>query len=235
MSEKESPQNVIGSYRKKQQAVKKAPLVVGFSIVLLVAGAALLVFWLLNPGSLNFSLFPTATSTPTETATPTATGTNTATPTSTPTITNTPTVTLTPTASGPFAYTIVEGDTLSGISEKFNVDLLLLIAVNNLDPTNPIIRVGDQLTIPGPDAELPTVTPLPDNLRPGTQIEYTVQAGDSLAIIADKFNSTVDDIIDGNEIDDPNNIFVGQILVVRINLVTPVPTKIETVTPSPTP
>lgn len=235
MTDKESPQNVIGSYRKKQQAVKKAPLVVGFAVVLLVVGAALLIFWLLSPGTLNISLFPTATSTPTETATPTATGTNTTTPTSTSTITNTPTETLTPTASGPFAYTIVEGDTLSGISEKFNVDLLLLIAVNNLDPTNPIIRVGDQLTIPGPDAEMPTVTPLPDNLRPGTKIDYTVQSGDTLAIIAEKFNSTMEDIIEENEIDDPNNIFVGQLLVVRVNLVTPVPTKIETVTPSPTP
>lgn len=231
MSEKETAKNVIDSYRKRQQAARKAPLIIGAAALLLVVGAGVLIFWLVNPKTFSLSLFPTATPTPTETGTPTPSAAPTATPTDTPTITSTPTETLTPTASGPFAYTVVEGDTLSGISEKFKVELLLLVAINNLDSANPIIRVGDQLTIPGPNSELPTSTPLPTNIRRGTKIEYTVLPGDSLAIIADKFNSTVEEIIKANKLTDPNNIFVGQKLIVPVNLVTPVPTKIPTVTP----
>lgn len=233
--EKEKAHDVITSYRKRQQAAQKAPLILGLSAALLVIGAAVLIFWLVNPRGFQLSLFPTATSTPTETATPTNTATNTPLPTETPTVTNTPTETATPTASGPFPYTVEEGDTLIGIAEKFNVDFFVLVAINNLDPANPLIRVGDQLTIPGPNTQLPTVTPLPPNLPRGTKIEYIVQPNDTLAIIAEKFNSTIEDILQQNKLDDPNKIFFGQRLIVRVNLVTPVPptpTPIATVTPA---
>lgn len=228
MAEKEKAQNVISSYRKRQQAAQKAPLILGGAAFLLVVGAALLIFWLLNPEGMKISLFPTATSTPTETATPTNTATVTPLPTDTPTVTETPTETPTPTASGPFPYTVVEGDTLSAIADKFNVDLLVLIAINNLDSTNPIIRIGDQITIPGPNTQLPTATPVSPNVSRGTKIEYIVQLGDTLAIIAEKFNSTVEDIMEQNKLENPNTIFVGQKLIVRVNLVTPIP-------PTPTP
>jgi LysM repeat protein len=233
--DKEKAQDVITSYRKRQQAAKQAPLIFGLSATLLMIGAALLIFWLVNPRSFQISLFPTATSTPTETATPTNTATNTPLPTDTPTVTNTPTETATPTASGPFPYTVQEGDTLFGIAEKFNVDFFVLVAINNLDPANPLIRIGDQLTIPGPNTQLPTATPLPPNLPRGTKIEYIVQPNDTLAIIAEKFNSTVEDILEQNKLDNPNVIFFGQRLIVRVNLVTPVPptpTPIATVTPT---
>lgn len=233
MSDKDSAQNVIDSYRRRQQKAKKAPLIMGASALLLVVGAAVLIYWLMGPDKLSFSLFPTATSTPTETGTPTATATETPLPTDTPTITLTPTETATPTASGPFAYTVVEGDTLSAIADKYDVDLLLLIAINNLDSANPIIRVGDQLTIPGPDTLMPSATPLPPNLGRGTKIEYVVQLGDTLALIAEKFNSVVDTILEENDITDPNTIFVGQKLIVPVNLVTPVPATPPTATLGP--
>jgi LysM repeat protein len=223
MSEKESPQNVIDKYRKQQQAARRAPLIIGIAAVLLVIGVGVLIFWALGSDAPSISFFPTKTYTPTITPTATNTATATPLPTDTPTITNTPTETLTPTASGPFAYTVVENDTLSGIADKFGVDLMLLIAINNLDSSNPIIRVGDQITIPGPDTQMPTVTPLPTNLRRGTKIEYTVQSGDTLASIAEQFNSTVDSIMEENEITDANTIYIGQKLIVLVNLVTPVP------------
>ena len=55
-----------------------------------------------------------------------------------------------------------------------------------------------------------------------------VQSGDTLAAIALKFNSTIEDIMEENEIENANKIFVGQILIVRVNLVTPVPTEAVT-------
>jgi LysM repeat protein len=95
-----------------------------------------------------------------------------------------------------------------------------------LDPANPIIRVGDELLIPAPGTELPTPTPLPEGLPKGFKVEYIVQPGDSLAAIAIKFNSTVEDILDQNEeVEDANDIYAGQTLIIRVNLVTPVPTE----------
>lgn len=233
MSDKEDPKNVIDTYRKRQQAAQRAPLMIGLAVVLLVIGAAVIIFWLLGPNRPAISLFATQTSTPTVTSTPTATPTITPTPTDTPTVTSTPTETVTPTASGPFVYEVIEGDTLFDIAQRFGVDLFTLIAINNLDPNNPIIDIGDQLTIPGPDTELPTSTPLPDNLRPGTVISYFVQEGDTLAIIAERFNSTIDAIVEENELANPNDIYIGQRLEIPVNLVTPVPTSTSGPTTTP--
>jgi len=230
-NDKESAQDVIEAYRKRQKQAQKAPIMLGVAAGLLVVGAAALIFWLIGPGLPQMSFMATETPTPTMTFTPTSTSTATLNPTETPTSTSTPTETVTPTASGPFVYEVLEGDSLFTIAEKFNVDLLVLIAINNLDATNPIIRVGDKLTIPGPDTQLPTASPIPLSMRRGTLVEYTVQTGDTVAIIAEKFNSTVDEIVAENELEDPNAIFVGQKLNIPVNLVTPIPTS----TPGPSP
>ncbi len=229
MSDKESAQNVIASYRKRQKAAQKAPLIVGLSIVLLIAGAAVLIFWLLgsNKPNLAISLFPSATPTPTETFTPTATATNTATPTATPTSTQTHTPTVTPTASGPTYYKVIEGDNLFTIAQKFKIDLLLLEMENKMDPANPIINAGQVITIPAPGAKLPTATPLPPNLKPGFKIKYKVLPGDSLLAIALKFNSTTADIKKENNIANENELYAGQELSIPVNIVT--------LTPSPKP
>jgi len=229
--DKESAQDVIEAYRKRQKQAQKAPIMLGVAAGLLVVGAAALIFWLIGPGLPQMSFMATETPTPTMTFTPTSTSTATLNPTETPTSTSTPTETVTPTASGPFVYEVLENDSLFTIAEKFNVDLLVLIAINNLDATNPLIRVGDKLTIPGPDTQLPTPSPIPLSMRRGTLVEYTVQTGDTVAIIAEKFNSTVDEIVAENELEDPNAIFVGQKLNIPVNLVTPIPTS----TPGPSP
>jgi len=232
MSDKENAQNVIEAYRKRQQAARKAPLLFGTMALLLIVGAAFLIFWLLGSGGSKptFSLFASATPTATNTATPTATFTASPTATETPPATETPTITVTPTQSGPFVYQVEEGDNLWAIAQKFGSDLLVLITVNNLDPANPTIRVGDKLIIPAPDTKLPTMTPLGTDVRRGAKINYTVQLGDSLLAIANQFNSTVDSIKKENKIENENQIFPGQVLIIVVGLVTPVPT--STITPT---
>ena len=49
--------------------------------------------------------------------------------------------------------------------------------------------------------------------QPGT-IRYTVQAGDTLWSIAQRFNTTVDEIVALNNITNPNLIFPGQVLLI---------------------
>jgi LysM repeat protein len=78
---------------------------------------------------------------------------------------------------------------------------------------------------------LPTATPIPADLPRGTILTYAIQAGDTLAGIAIRFNSTIDDIIEENDLEDPNAIFVGQQLDIPVNMVTATATFPPTSTP----
>jgi LysM repeat protein len=230
MNDKDSVQNVIESYRKRQKSARRAPLVVILSVILLVVGIGAIVFWLIglfnSPGGLSLPFSNTETPTITLTFTPTVTFTPSPTATETPTTAPTETPTITPTVAGPFIYQVEEGDSCYTIAFKYKVDLLLLITLNNLTPEC-AISPGMLLTIPGPDTLMPTATSLPPNLPRGTKIEYVVQVGDSLLGIALKFNTTQESILKENpEVKNPNDIKVGQKLIILVNLVpttTPLP------------
>jgi hypothetical protein len=85
----------------------------------------------------------------------------------------------------------------------------------------------------------PTSTPWPTGIAPGTKIVYFVLPGDSLGSIARKCNSTIAAIVAANKdvLTDGETTVIspGWLLLVPINLVTPVPTAISTATPSLTP
>ncbi|MCF6277833.1 MAG: LysM peptidoglycan-binding domain-containing protein [Anaerolineales bacterium] len=231
-TESGSASNVINSYRKRQQ---RGPFIIwGIAGLLIVIGIIVLVVWFTGDNKPQISLFATETPTPTLTSTPTITPS----PTSTPTLTMTPTVTFTPTPSVPFSYIIEEGESLNAVAEKFNLGdngILLLLALNpQIVDNNGIVFVGQEIIVPNPGMELPTPTSIPADLPRGTLLEYTIQPGDSIAAIAAKFNSTEEGIIAENELEDANAIFVGQIISVPANLVTPVPTRLAP-TSSPDP
>lgn len=90
------------------------------------------------------------------------------------------------------------------------------------------------------------VTRVPTQDVPGTQTAYAlrivptptpaglyvVKPGDTLSKIADAFETTVDEIIAQNSIADPNQIEVGQSLIIP-SLLTPSAESVES--PSPTP
>ncbi len=241
MSKKDA-KNIISAYRKKQ---KIGPYIIGgIAILLALAGIILLVIYLMGGGGgLQISLFSSKTPTPTETPTPTPV-TPTSTATWTPTITNTPTITPTNTASAPFEYVVQEDDNCTTIAEEFGVDIEVLLVLNDLS-SNCFITPGETIFIPAPGQELPTATPLPTDILPGTEIPYRVRAGDSLYALAEKFNSTVERIVEEtnqyrrqNDLDameDENDILVGDILIIPVNIVTPVPTQTNTVSPTETP
>ena len=67
MTDKDSAQNVIEAYRKRQQKARQAPLIIGIAAIFVIAGAALLIYWLLGSDRPAISLFATDTPTPTET------------------------------------------------------------------------------------------------------------------------------------------------------------------------
>ena len=201
------------------------------AILLVVIGLVAIGTTLIGPGKPVSNLFATDTPTPTLTFTPT----NTSTPTATSTETLTPTITNTPTPSAPFQYTILEGDNLVLIAEKFQLAEDGIPLILDLNPAIAeslgIIYPGQVIWIPNPDMRRPTATPLPADLGRGTQLSYTVLPGDTLAGIAAKFNSTVDDIMELNDIEDANALQAYQVLIIPVNMITATATRPPTSTP----
>lgn len=224
----ESDQNaaeVIESYRKRRE--RTVPVILGgLAVVLVVVGVFLIVIWLTGgdtPTLPGFLASPTPTATVTETPVP---------PTATATIT--PTFTPSPTATEvwPKEYIIELGDSLWSVAEEFGVTIELLVAYNEIeDPNN--VPIGTKITIPEPESDLPTETALPEDLKPGDKIEYMVKPGDNLAVIAERFGTTVEAIVEENDIEDQNNIGIGTLLVITVGA-TPTPSP-PTSTPSVTP
>lgn len=230
MSKKENPQKMISSYKRRQQVL---PFVMwAFAVLLILVGVIILIIWLVGPNKPQISLFSSATPTASATNTPTPV-TPTSTPTNTATITETPTASITPTRSGPIEYTVLDGDTCYDIAASFEIDMMVLLAINNFDAGSCPINPGDKIIIPAPNQELPTATPWPANLPRGTKLPYIVQFGDTLDIIADKFLTTVEIIMEENDLDNANQIFAGQILQIPVNMITVTPTRAATVTPNP--
>jgi uncharacterized protein YkwD len=223
-----STKNTLNAYRKRRQFFKGPFLIYSIAALLLISGIAVVVSATRGGNNPIGALFPTDTLTPTLTPVPT----NTLEPSITPTITFTPTVTLTLTPSAPFSYTIVEGDLLETIAEKFSLgpDGVPLILEYNpiIAQSNGQYNVGQTITIPPPGTVLKTPTPLPSGIR---EIEYVVLPGDTLAGLAVRYNSTEEDIITRNNIENPNVLNAGITLKIRINLVTATATFPPTSTP----
>lgn len=230
MSNKENAQNVISAYRKRQHL---GPFLIGgLAVVLVIVGIVVLVVWLTGPNRPVSMRPPTETPTLTATTVPTATATKapTATLTNTPTITVTASPTMTATVAGPFEYVVQANDNCTSIADKFKVDVMVLIALNNLDGTC-LINVADKIMIPAPGQTLPTSTPIPTGLAPGTKITITVIKDDSLSGLAFRYNSTIAAIKTLNNLTS-DNINIGDVLQIPVNIVTPVPTRAPTKTPN---
>ena len=247
MGEPMTINDTIASYRKRRNQL--TPLILGSAAVLLVVVGIIIVVTSVNGGGLA-KLLATRTATPTITSLPT----NTLPPTESPTITSTPTVTPTGTPSAPENYLVQQGDTLTSIVNNHNLGtngLLLIYRLNPLskdpatgattgiDPATANIYPGETIIIPNPGMQFPTPTPLPTGLVPGSRITYRVMPGDGLGSIAIKLNSTVTAIINANQATMKANgvntvLYVGELIMVPIDLVTAVPTKAVTSTPTPT-
>ncbi|HEY70590.1 MAG TPA: LysM peptidoglycan-binding domain-containing protein [Anaerolineae bacterium] len=216
--------DVIQSYRRRRERLM--PMILGgLAVVLLIVGIILIVLWLTGANPPQLPFLSTRTLTPSITPTPGP-------PTMTPTPSNTPLPSETPTPLPPLVHVVQEGETLGMIAEAYEVDLLILMAFNGIDDAN-IIGVGTEILIPPEGTGMPTPTPLPSTLIPGQEIIYVVLPEDLLANIAARFNSTVEAIVAANDLDDPNNIFVGQRLIVPWGIITPVPTETATATETP--
>ena len=117
-----------------------------------------------------------------------------------------PPTTTTAAASGVRTVTVEAGDSLSKIAKAHGMTVERLAALNAICDINQLF-VGQVLLL---GEEQPEADP---DAAP-TEVSVTVQAGDSVSKIAKRYDTTVDAILAGNNISDPNLIFVGQTLVI---------------------
>ncbi len=100
-------------------------------------------------------------------------------------------------------YVVKNGDSLWSIASKNNTTVNELKSLNNL--SNNTLQVGQLL-------KLPTINNGNNNSTPSQNI-YTVQKGDSLWVIANKYGTTVDNIKSANNLTS-NNLSIGQTLII---------------------
>ena len=101
-------------------------------------------------------------------------------------------------------YTVEKGDTLYGIANKFSTTVQDIKKINNLT-TNTLLP-GQQIYIPTPSTPTPTQpTNPPVPQEPETPyLIYTIQRGDSLWKISQKYDIPVNDIIAFNNLSSAN-------------------------------
>jgi LysM repeat protein len=104
-------------------------------------------------------------------------------------------------------------------------------------PTQPVVI---EIT-PAPTLDIDaTATVMASQLRPtATPFGfYVVQPGDTLSGLAEQFNTTVEEILVANDLSDPNDLQIGQELIIPSLLPTPtlgtpvVPTTTEQISPT---
>gem|GEM_PF-469562 len=103
-------------------------------------------------------------------------------------------------------YTVQRGDTLSEIAARFGTTVSELVRLNNIADRDRIYP-GQVLIL----RESGGVTP------PSGAVTYTVQRNDNLTEIANRFGTTVAELVRLNNIANPNLIYPGQVLIIREN------------------
>jgi murein DD-endopeptidase MepM/ murein hydrolase activator NlpD len=93
-------------------------------------------------------------------------------------------------------YIVQEGETILSIAQKFNISLDTLLWANNLNKKSKV-KPGQKLIILPVDGVL-----------------HEVKEGDTLSEIAKKYQAKIEDIISFNELEDENDIYIHDILVI---------------------
>ncbi len=106
-------------------------------------------------------------------------------------------------------YKVKKGETLSDIAEKNNISVADLKSLNNIHSTN--IRSGQQLQLSGKDAQSEKVAVV----KSEKTIVHKVESGESLYVIAKKYNVAIDELKRLNNLED-GKIKPGQSLSVNV-------------------
>lgn len=99
-------------------------------------------------------------------------------------------------------YIVQSGDNITFIAKKYGVSVDAVVSANHLANGGNLIYPGQKLVIPNGKPQ-PSV------------VHYIVRGGDNLTLIAHRFGTTVQQIIEWNNITRPDFIQIGEVLRVK--------------------
>ena len=111
------------------------------------------------------------------------------------TLTDEPKVPCKKSTQEPIEYIVMPGDTLSKIASRYKTSIDDIVQNNDIKDVSKIFP-GQRLTLYGVNTSSPSI--------------YVVSPGDTLVKIAEKNGVSVDEIVQQNNISDPNKIYPGQ-------------------------
>ena len=106
--------------------------------------------------------------------------------------------------SGQTHYVVKSGDVVSVIAARFKVSTTSILKANNLTKSSNL-RIGQKLTIPGGS----NVASAKADNKPMANKSYSVKAGDSLWLIAQRFGVSVSSLTEVNRLGD-HDLKIGQ-------------------------
>lgn len=102
-----------------------------------------------------------------------------------------------------FEYiTVKRGDTLSQIAREYNTSYQYLARINNIQNPN-LIYVGETLKVPKFEH---------DEIHDTSHRLHIVKRGDTLTKIAKEYEISIEEIVELNDIANPNLIYIGEVL-----------------------
>jgi N-acetylmuramoyl-L-alanine amidase len=117
-------------------------------------------------------------------------------------------------------YTVVRGDTMSGIAKKYKVTTAAILKANKLTWSS-VIYPGQKITIPGTTTTTPKPPVVVDD--PGTDTPtgpvvvngtHLIKAGDTLSSIAKKYGISLQALLTANKLTASSTIYAGKSLVI---------------------
>jgi membrane-bound lytic murein transglycosylase D len=106
------------------------------------------------------------------------------------------------------SYVVERGDSLSVIARRFNTTVAKLASLNQLASRNRI-QIGQRLLLPQDNAQAQRLLAVADMPVPSDGV-YSVRRGDTLSLIAARFDVGEAELLRLNNISDPHRIFPGQ-------------------------
>ena len=105
--------------------------------------------------------------------------------------------------TGDIIYTVQRGNTLSQIARVYHVSVEHIVELNDIENPN-LIYPGQKLRIT--ESNVTDLAPVDNTI----QVYYVVKEGDTLNGIARRFGITLNEILQYNDIQNPNLIYPGQ-------------------------
>ncbi|MCB1670095.1 MAG: LysM peptidoglycan-binding domain-containing protein [Gammaproteobacteria bacterium] len=106
------------------------------------------------------------------------------------------------------SYVVERGDSLSVIARRFDTTVAKLAALNQLASQHRI-QIGQRLLLPQDNAAAQSLIAAADRVIPSDGV-YSVRSGDTLSVIAARFDIGEADLLRLNNISDPHRIYPGQ-------------------------